>query len=395
MTTYHYESAAATPGGPVTRAVLDEMHQSGALSDDSFVLPSGSEKWVSYGALPDVGTTTPMNWQRRFNLRLARATERIDGLLEILLSLPKVSSARRGEAYREHLVFLNNLSHVGIAVLGIVAGVVTILVSLKFDASQGVITGALVVPGAFVLLYLSQLFAEANLRLAFGEPIHLLTPLVPRMFCLAMCVGAIVLLIGGLVTLWETFEHTFTGGVAGLLGLLGVVCFLSHTAWVTGHAAEVMKVSYERRDTQSSADYVCNLVRFAGRLLLLLLPVSSATGVIVLLSGGVLLLLEVGLSSPLGLLSMLDQVSGVALLPLEQALRLMGAGSLALSVPFLLMLGTPVLGQVAGHFIYLLLTLWAEIGHGFFRMAESLQKLSSAAQKPGSTTSTLDTSTMA
>jgi hypothetical protein len=378
METYYYEDADQQSAGPFTAEELVRLKAVNALSDDSMIIRSGTNRWITYGeaadqdSFPSVSASGPAE---RLNQRLNRMYERIDGLLDLLLAWPHVQPPKRREACRRHLRFLNNLGQAGLLMIGIAAALITTLVSLHFDLSQGVIAGSLLFPGTFVVMYLSQLFSEANLRLAFGAPIHLFSPLVPRLITLSACLLAVVLLIGGLVTLWNTFERTFLGGIGGLLGLLGVVAFFGHLAWISGHAAEVMQVSFVGKNEQSSADYVCNLTRFAGRLLLLLLPVSTCTGVIVLLAGGSVLLLQFGISSPLMLWRAVDEIGSLALLPVQQSLQILGVGALAFSSP-LLMLGTPVLGHIVGHFAYLLLTLWAEIGHGFFRAVDSLQKIS-------------------
>ncbi len=387
MDTYYIEDAAHQAAGPFPGEELARLRHVGALTDDSLVLPSGSMQWITYQDAADLGNLpnfSPPGAVERLNLRLARLHERIDGLIDLLLSWPGILPQHRREAFQRHLRFLNNLGQVGLLVIGTLASIITTLVSLKFDVSQGIIAGSLLVPATFVVMYLSQLLADANLRLAFGPPIHLFSPLVPRLITLAALLLAVVLLAGGLVTLWDTFESTFLGGVGGLLGLAGVIAFLGHLAWVCGHAAEVMQVSYVGRDEQSSADYVCNLIRFSGRLLLLLLPVSSCAGVAVLLTGGALLLMQMGVGSPLLLWRAAGEVGSLALLPVRQSMQLLGGGALPLA-PALLVLGAPMVGHLAGHFAYLMLTLWAEIGHGFFRGVESLQRLSA---QPASSSTT-------
>lgn len=375
MESYFYADENKRPHGPFTLEALRRLAEQGEVRGDTYVIREGESQWrtwVSLAADPGRGggeaaeddEEVDHGWVERANAWFA-------GFYSTLSRFPASWAGARRRRLRGYVVRGNRMVSLLILGLGLAAVGYGVDEAVKQRSTGLVFASLLAVPLAFVLQHVVSLFNEANLKLAFGEPIVLVSRMVPKIVTLGAVVAAAAWLIVGTVITFKLCGLSFLYGLGGLALTGSQMVLLLHIAWLAG-SPEHLGIVGPPDGHQGAADYLCNLVRFFGRLLLTLVPVQVVAGT---LGAGVFALLVHSVGDPMAEAMQhggpLPSVGPLGTTELAiMAFMFFGTGG-----PTLLGFLGPVMAPVFSHVAYLFAVSLAEFGSGFFRLVENVRLL--------------------
>lgn len=364
---YHYLDANQQTVGPHSVSELEKLQREGVITSQTLVAAEGGTEWTPFAkVLTGVGSqAAPPKLSAHdefgYNDLLSRVNRTFDqSLMGFYKSYPKFEGSPVA-ALRRYLTDLNQLGLWGVVIAGALGFLIMMYLAIKSDETMFFIWGVAFLPATFVIQFLLSLMTSANLKLTFGEPLPLVSRLVPRTLTLVSTLILLAVFTYGGWGVFSVFKVSFLGGLGALATWLGTLVSSAYCGWLAARSEDVLGVEIRDQESQTAADYLFSVVRYFGRFFLACLPMMMA-----LCSAAFIVMLVA---------SIFRSMSGSSGMG-EQFVVLRFFGLLDSVLP--LAYGAVCL-PIVGHIVFVLLVASSETGAAFFRLVENTRRIADAA----------------
>lgn len=179
MRLFYHAVPDRKPEGPFEWGEIERLRKSQRITDKTFIIQEGDDEWIPYPkAVARFGVASGryyLELDQTSDSRIQRINSAIEACIDTLTRIPFSMLENREDCLRGYLSKLNHFSQGSVMVLLLALSAYSIILSLRFDHTVGILAGLATIPVALVLQYVISLISEANLKMAFGPPIPLLS----------------------------------------------------------------------------------------------------------------------------------------------------------------------------------------------------------------------------